>query len=78
MGEKLHEVLVSEEELKHSVKFKDYFEIKMQNTDLNYNKYFTKGQKTKKNNEYSSKISDALSLKELVTILKQEITKEKF
>lgn len=78
LGEKLHEVLVSEEELKHSVKFKDYFEIKMQNTDLNYNKYFTKGQKTKKNNEYSSKISDALSLKELVTILKQEITKEKF
>ena len=78
LGEKLHEVLVSEEELKHSVKFKDYFEIKMQNTDLNYNKYFTKGQKIKKNNEYSSKISDALSLKELVTILKQEITKEKF
>ena len=40
LGEKLHEVLVSEEELKHSLKFKDYFEIKMQNTELNYNIFY--------------------------------------
>ena len=68
--------MVSEEELKHSLKFKDYFEIKMQNTELNYNKYFTEGQKNLKDNEYSSKTSDQLSLNELTSIIKQEIKKK--
>ena len=42
-GEKIHEVLATSEELQFAKKYKDYFEIKMQNNDLNYNKYFTIG-----------------------------------
>ena len=44
-GEKLHETLVSAEELQRSEDLGDYYRIRMDDRDLNYAKYFTEGDK---------------------------------
>jgi UDP-N-acetylglucosamine 4,6-dehydratase len=44
-GEKLYETLVSREEMARAVETKKFFRIKMDNRDINYNSYFTEGNK---------------------------------
>lgn len=44
-GEKLYETLVTREELAASVDMGNYYRIPCDSRDLNYNKYFTEGQK---------------------------------
>ena len=54
-GEKLYEVLVSREEMSRVEEFGDYYKIKADNRDLNYDKYFISGKKEMNNlNDYSS------------------------
>ena len=44
-GEKMHETLLSKEERQVSEDLGNYFRIPADNRDLNYEKYFEKGQK---------------------------------
>ena len=51
-GEKLYETLVTREEMVRAIDMGDYYRIPCDTRDLNYDKYFTKG------NEEISKIED--------------------
>ena len=51
-GEKLYETLVTREEMAKAIDMGDYYRIPCDTRDLNYDKYFTKG------NEEVSKIED--------------------
>lgn len=51
-GEKLYETLVTREEMARAIDMGDYFRIPCDTRDLNYDKYFTKG------NEVVSKVED--------------------
>ncbi len=44
-GEKIYETLLSVEELRKTEDMGDYFRVRMDDRDLNYNKYFTEGDK---------------------------------
>ena len=76
LGEKLHEVLASKEELKRSRSFKEHIEIRMQDTELNYEKYYTKGQNSKEIEDYASNLSNQISFRKLITTLSKEINKK--
>ncbi len=45
-GEKLYETLISREEMSRSKEFKKYYRIESDDRDLNYNKYFFKGEES--------------------------------
>lgn len=69
-GEKLHEVLVSREEMSRAKEFGQYYKIKADNRDLNYDKFFTSGQKIIKNlDDYSSNNAKRLKINEVKKIL---------
>ena len=51
-GEKLYETLVTREEMVRAIDMGDYYRIPCDTRDLNYDKYFTKG------NEEISKVED--------------------
>ena len=79
-GEKIHETLITTEELPRTIDHGDYFEILPEFTDLNYEKYFT-GNKKKVSiprEGYTSKNTKQLSLAQVVELLKSidEIKKE--
>jgi UDP-glucose 4-epimerase len=44
-GEKLHETLLTREEMSHALDLGGYYRIPADNRDLNYNKYFVEGEK---------------------------------
>ncbi|TFG40034.1 MAG: UDP-glucose 4-epimerase, partial [Candidatus Aminicenantes bacterium] len=44
-GEKLHETLLTREEMAHAQDLGGYYRIPADNRDLNYNKYFVEGEK---------------------------------
>ncbi|MEM7282460.1 MAG: polysaccharide biosynthesis protein [Pseudomonadota bacterium] len=70
-GEKLHETLVSREELLRSEDMGEYYRIKMDGRDLNYSKYFTKGNVTEAVIEdYTSENTVQLSVSDTVSLLK--------
>jgi len=71
-GEKMHEVLITPEELKRTIDHGDYYEILPEFTNLNYEKYFTKGEKKSPifQEGYTSKNTKRLSLSEVIKILK--------
>ena len=69
-GEKMHETLLSKEERLISEDLNNYFRIPADNRDLNYEKYFEKGQdEFKKLNEYNSSNTYQLSPKEIVKLI---------
>jgi UDP-N-acetylglucosamine 4,6-dehydratase/5-epimerase len=69
-GEKLYEVLVSREEMSRTTEFGDFFKIKADNRDLNYDKFFTSGEKNINNlNDYTSNNSNRLGVSEIKKIL---------
>ena len=71
-GEKNHETLISSEEMIRALGEKNYFRIKPDNRDLNYSKFFTKGNKKfKKYIEYNSENTHRLNDTELEKILKK-------
>lgn len=69
-GEKLYETLCSREELAKAEEFENYFRIPADTRDLNYDKYFIKGNaKTSLTDDYNSHNTKQLSLEETKNLL---------
>ena len=69
-GEKIHETLLSKEEKSISQELDNYYRIPADNRDLNYSKFFSKGDFTEQNiNEYNSFNAKRLTNKELKNLL---------
>ena len=69
-GEKLYESLISREEMAHAEDMGNYYRIPADNRDLNYAKYFSKGDtRVETINEYSSNNVKILSIKEIIKFL---------
>ena len=78
-GEKLYETLATREELRRAQEFGEYFRIKMDGRDLNYEKYFSDGDiKESDVDDYTSHNTKRLSVKEIEKLLLSlpEIRKE--
>ena len=71
-GEKLFETLVTQEEMLKSVDLGNFFCVKADNRDLNYDKYFTKGNKKLNLGEsYTSHNTGRLDVKGMEELLKK-------
>lgn len=71
-GEKLYETLVTQEEMLHSIDMGNFFCIKADNRDLNYDKYFSKGNKKLNLGEsYTSHNTGRLDVKGMEALLKK-------
>ena len=68
-GEKIHETLLSQEERIVSEDLGNYFRIPADNRDLNYDKYFSKGVKAPKSEEFNSFNTVRLEKQELINLL---------
>jgi len=68
-GEKIHETLLSQEERIVSEDLGNYFRIPADNRDLNYDKYFFKGNLIKEFKEYNSLNAKRLTETELTNLL---------
>ena len=70
-GEKMHETLVSDIEMSKAIEKPKYFIIPKDKRDLNYDKFFVKGDKDIKNlTDYNSNNTKRLNEKEVVSLLK--------
>ena len=71
-GEKLYETLVTQEEMLRSEDMGEFFRIHADNRDLNYDKYFSKGNKHLDLGEsYHSHNTGRLNVEEMKTLLKK-------
>ncbi|MDO8803868.1 MAG: SDR family NAD(P)-dependent oxidoreductase [Elusimicrobiota bacterium] len=69
-GEKIYETLVTIEELRRAEDMGDYFRVSMDGRDLNYNKYFTEGDKKEaKLSDYTSHNTQRLNVQEVKEML---------
>lgn len=69
-GEKIFETLATTEELRKAEDMGHYFRIKMDDRDLNYDKYFTKGDLEEYSlKDYTSHTTSRLTLKEVEELL---------
>lgn len=68
-GEKMYETLVTKEEMMKSKDLGDYYKISADNRDLNYDKYFSKGDNVKVAEEYNSDNTKRLSVEEMKKLL---------
>ncbi len=69
-GEKIYETLTTIEELRRAEDMGDYFRVRMDGRDLNYNKYFTEGDKKETLlSDYTSHNTKRLSVKEVKALL---------
>jgi len=68
-AEKMHETLLTKEERLVAEEFENYFRIPADNRDLNYNKYFFEGKKSKDLEEYNSFNTHRLSEDNLTKLL---------
>jgi len=69
-GEKMHETLVTKEEMLKSEDLGDHFRIKADSRDLNYDKYFSEGDSNiGKQLEYNSNNTEILNKEKLIEIL---------
>jgi UDP-glucose 4-epimerase len=69
-GEKLYETLVSREEMSRAKNIGRFYRIPSDTRDLNYTKYFAKGQKFISNNEdYTSHNTELLNIRDLKKLL---------
>ena len=69
-GEKTHETLVSQEEMRSAIESKNFFRIRPDTRDLNYSKYFSKGKKYKKLESYNSNNTKIMNISEIASKLK--------
>lgn len=78
-GEKLYETLLTSEEKLKSIDMGAYYRIPADDRDLNYDKYFVKGQvKTQANDSYTSHNTKRLCVEEIVKkLLTTDYVKEK-
>lgn len=71
-GEKLYETLITQEEMAHSEDLGNFFCIKADNRDLNYEKYFSEGNKKLHLSEsYTSHNTKRLNVDEMKQLLKK-------
>jgi UDP-N-acetylglucosamine 4,6-dehydratase/5-epimerase len=70
-GEKLHETLISEEEILRAKQKNNFYEIVRDTKDKNYETFFTKGVKAQKKLNYSSEYEENLTQSEIIRILKK-------
>ncbi len=71
-GEKLYETLVTQEEMLKSVDLGNFFCVKADNRDLNYDKYFTQGNKKLNiSDSYTSHNTTRLDIEGMKTLLKK-------
>ena len=69
-GEKMHESLVSKEELVRSEDMGDYIRVRLDDRDLNYEKYLTEGEKKLgKLQDYNSQNATRLTIEEIEELL---------
>lgn len=69
-GEKLYETLVNREEIVKAIDEGDYFRIPADTRDLNYNKFFTEGEKKVSiTDEYNSHNTNQLNVGETIKLL---------
>ena len=68
-GEKMHETLITKEEIKNCEDLGNYYRINADNRDLNYNNYYTIGNSNNKINEYNSNNTDQLNLEDTIKLL---------
>lgn len=69
-GEKLFETLISREEMASAVEMDDYYKIPADHRDLNYSKYFNKGEKRISSQEdYTSHNTKRLDINEIKNLL---------
>ncbi|MDA8130468.1 MAG: polysaccharide biosynthesis protein [Elusimicrobia bacterium] len=69
-GEKIFETLLNAEEIRRAEDMGDYFRITMDSRDLNYNKYFTEGdRKEALLEDYTSHNTERLSVKQVKEML---------
>ncbi|QDT10111.1 SDR family NAD(P)-dependent oxidoreductase [Planctomycetes bacterium K23_9] len=69
-GEKMHEALASVAEIRRSEDMGDFLRIPMDDRDLNYSNFFTKGQKSDtKLQDYSSDSTEQLSVQQMKDLL---------
>tara|TARA_Y100000389_G_scaffold205131_1_gene263742 strand:- start:12540 stop:13556 length:1017 start_codon:yes stop_codon:yes gene_type:complete len=67
-GEKIYETLATAAELKKSKSLENYFSIKSDERDLNYEKYFSEGKQISKN-DYTSHNTNQLNIKQIEKLL---------
>ncbi|HBW21891.1 MAG: UDP-glucose 4-epimerase [Elusimicrobia bacterium GWA2_56_46] len=71
-GEKIYETLATIEELRRADDMGDYFRVAMDDRDLNYNKYFTEGDKKEALlSDYTSHNTRRLNVKEVKELLRK-------
>jgi len=78
-GEKIYETLATREELRRAEDLRGYYRVRMDDRDLNYNKYFTEGDTREAATEdYTSHNTRRLTVKEVESLLLRlpEITGE--
>jgi UDP-glucose 4-epimerase len=68
-GEKLHETLMSKEEKYKAKSFNNYFAIPYDERDLNYDKYYIKGNKFKRVEDYTSENAHCLNAQQVKKII---------
>jgi UDP-N-acetylglucosamine 4,6-dehydratase len=70
-GEKLHETLVSTEEIPRTIDNGEYFSIQAENQELDYGRYFSRGEIYSSSLEpYASNTTTMLAAKEVVELIK--------
>jgi UDP-N-acetylglucosamine 4,6-dehydratase len=69
-GEKLHETLATADELSRSEDIGDYWRVRLDDRGLNYDKYFTEGNRDKiRYSDYTSANARRLSVDEVISVL---------
>ena len=68
-GEKMYETLVTKEEMSKSEDLKDYYRVSADNRDLNYDKYFSKGDSSSIKDEYNSDNTNRLGVDQMKELL---------
>jgi len=68
-GEKMYETLITKEEMAKGEDLGDYYRVSADNRDLNYDKYFSKGDKTTIKEEYNSDNTNRLDVAQMKDLL---------
>ena len=68
-GEKMYETLVTKEEMSKSEDLIDYYRVSADNRDLNYDKYFSKGESKTIKEEYNSDNTNRLGVNQMKELL---------
>ena len=70
-GEKLHETLISNNEMTRAKSHDEFYEIPPNTRDLNYESFFFKGKKTSNQQPYTSNNKNLLTIKQIKKVLKK-------